>query len=79
MDEDPIFSFNPDLEDVAAARNAVQHFDCDDDGNFTESYIEVNGLRIRVDLEQNTVAGTIARQDGETVRGRDTPGARSAT
>lgn len=76
MDEDPIFSFNPDLEEVSATRNAVQHFDCDRQGNFIASYIEVNGLRVHVDLEENTVAGTIARQDGETVRGRETLGAR---
>ncbi len=76
MDEDPIFSFNPDLEEVSATRNAVQHFDCDRQGNFIDSYIEVNGLRVKVDVEQNTVAGTITRQDGETVRGRETLGAR---
>lgn len=76
MDEDPIFAFNPDLPEVSATRTATQHIDCDRQGEFVDSYIEVNGLRIAVDLENNTTGGIIMRQDGETVRGKETVGAR---
>ncbi len=76
MTEDPVFTRNPDLEEVPATRNAVQHLACDDDGNVVESYIEVAGLRVAVDLESNQIPGTIQRQDGATVRGGETVAAR---
>ncbi len=76
MDEDPLFALNPDLDEVSATRTATQFFDCDRDGNFVDSYIEAGGLRVAVDLENNQVDGAIQRENGETVRGTDTVGAR---
>ena len=66
MIEDPIFSFNPDLPEVAQTRTAVNHVYCDG----RQDHLELpDGRRVALD------APLIARQDGETVRGEEVSGA----
>lgn len=77
MTLDPIFSTNPDLNDVPRQRTATQYIICDSDGTELPSlsYVETpSGIRFRLDRE-GQVPGAIQRQDGETVRGQSTPAA----
>ena len=67
MTNDPLFSTNPDLEDMPNIRRATNFQYCDEDGNFTSSSILLSDGRV---LDE-----PITRQEGETVRGMDTPGA----
>lgn len=72
---DPEFDLNPDLGEVPNRRVAIQRVGCGDDGfDFANAIIETpSGLRFRLVDGQNPNA--IRRQDGETVRGEDVPGA----
>ena len=70
MTLDPVFDFNPDLEDVEQTRTATLVFTCDDGENL--SLTTPSGQQL--DLQVNEL-NPIARQDGETVRGMDNPGA----
>ena len=78
MDQDPIFSTNPDLAGVDRQRTATWHIVCDDDGSelTSLSYVETpSGLRFQFD-DDGSVPDAIVRQAGETVRGKDVPAAR---
>lgn len=67
MDSDPMFNFNPDLEDVDNIHNATIYITCDDEYNEVENVIELSdGRRYSVEA-----AIPITRQNGETVRGED--------
>ena len=67
MTNDPIFSTNPDLEDVDNVRRLTITMTCDEDGRSTGSRRTLSDGR-RLDEP-------IIRQEGETVRGMETPGA----
>ncbi len=74
MTVDPLFSFNPDLEDVPNIRTATRRVACSADGNEISAQIELaSGAVLR--LDDGVQAGTIQRQDGATVRGQGTVGA----
>ena len=72
MTIDPVFGFNSDLGDVNNFRTATEYIPCrDGEPQFEESVIETpSGLRFS---SEQTL---IRRQEGETVRGMDNPGAR---
>ena len=72
MAEDPIFAFNPDLEDVARTHQADQIISCDADGNadFVNTIIQTaDGQRIPTG---DAAPLFIQRQNGLTVRGEET-------
>lgn len=76
MDLDPIFSFNPDLSDVANVRTATLDVDCSDPQDFANNtglLTLPSGLSFEVDGQ---IDDAIIRQDGATVRGGDVPAAR---
>ena len=64
MTNDPIFSTNPDLEDVDNVRRLTITMTCDEDGSSTGSRRTLSDGR-RLDEP-------IIRQEGETVRGMET-------
>lgn len=71
MDQDPIFTFNPDLEDVSNFHSASIYITCDESYEPIEQVIELeDGQRFPVET-----LTPIARQDGETVRGQEVPAA----
>ena len=76
MDLDPEFEFNADLGEVPNRRTAIQRISCrDGQPDFEAAIIETpSGIRFR--LVDGLNPNIIARQDGETVRGVDVPGAR---
>ena len=72
MASDPIFAFNPDLEDVSPQRLATQHISCTPEGfpDFDNTVIETaDGQRVPTG---DGAPRFIQRQNGETVRGEDT-------
>ncbi len=71
MDEDPVFSFNPDLDEVPRTRTAVRTVQC------TLGGIDVDNAVIRLESGVEIPAGSepIERQDGRTVRGEATQAA----
>ena len=74
MDQDPVFSFNPDLAPVPQTRNATQHNFCDENGSTIRRVIELsNGQSFP--LEDGAGADVIQRDRGESVRGADVPAA----
>lgn len=75
MDLDPIFSFNPDLDPVAATRTAVLDVRCSEDDFTNNSGILTlpSGLSFEV---AGAMDDAITRQAGETVRGGEVPAAR---
>lgn len=76
MSLDPIFAFNPDLDEVPQGRNATLMVHCDFDGQpFPGGTLTTpSGFEIQVDGNL-IMPNTIARQQGVTARGRDVPGA----
>jgi hypothetical protein len=71
MNNDPMFSFNSDLEDIDQFHNATIYITCDDNYDVAERVIELSdGRRYAVEA-----ATPIERQEGETVRGEDQPAA----
>ncbi|MCA9543812.1 MAG: DUF2330 domain-containing protein, partial [Myxococcales bacterium] len=76
MDRDPIFAFNPDLDDVDRTRQAVRHVGCDGEGNldFDNSVIALPDGQ-QVQLVAGQMPGVIQRQAGETIRGAETQAA----
>jgi uncharacterized protein (TIGR03382 family) len=76
MDEDPVFSFNPDLPAVDNQRTAILRVPCTDGGWVDEQaavLVTPDGHRLRAPY--GGIDGTITRRNGVTVRGIDTPGA----
>lgn len=67
MTVDPLFSFNPDLDEVDRIRSATLHVTCDDDGAETSRRLELSDGR-SFEIETAT---PVERQEGETVRGGD--------
>ena len=65
MTVDPLFSFNPDLENIDRFHRATLHVTCDDTGEETSRRIELEDGRT-YQLDDVT---PIERQEGETVRG----------
>jgi hypothetical protein len=71
MDLDPIFSVNPDMEDVSNIHVAEADVSCDDNGEITVEVITLEDGRT-----YNAADATpTQRQEGETVRGEDLPAA----
>lgn len=71
MNNDPIFSINPDMGDVENIRVADADVVCDDEGGITPVSITLaDGRTYEVEDAEPT-----QRQDGETVRGADLPAA----
>ena len=71
MDLDPIFSVNPDMEDVSNIHVADAEVTCDDDGDITVTTVTLEDGRT-YDVEDATPT---QRQEGETVRGDELPAA----
>lgn len=71
MDTDPVFSFNPDLDEVANVRTAVRTVTCvDGEEDWDNAVITLpSGAQLGGDVEP------VQRQAGETVRGEATPAA----
>ena len=67
MDTDPLFSLNPDLEDVSSTHNATVYVSCNEDGE-TES--EVLTLSDGRSFPFNSIE-PLVRQEGERVRGEE--------
>ena len=71
MNLDPIFSVNPDMEDVSNIHVAEADVSCDDNGEITVEVITLEDGRT-----YNAADATpTQRQEGETVRGEDLPAA----
>ncbi len=71
MTADPIFSVNPDLEDVSNVHTAEARVSCDAQGNTTSTRLTLADGRTLL-IEELT---PVVRQGGETVRGADVPAA----
>jgi hypothetical protein len=65
MIDDPLFSFNPDLEDVAKQHTATAKVICDENAITIETRITLSSGETYLLAEVETTA----RQDGETIRG----------
>ena len=76
MTEDPVFSFNADLDEVPALRTATVHIACADDGRPMAGAARVVAGDIEFQLDNGEVPDAIARDRGETVRGMYVPAAR---
>ena len=71
MDTDPVFAFNPDLEDVPVLRTATRHVPCDgNDEDWENATIELADGRVIAADDDGRV---VRRQDGEQVRGGTVP------
>ena len=75
MTRDPVFSFNQNLDDVAAVRTATRHIPCDGDNpQFADAVIALEDGRELT--PESFEANAVRRRDGMTFRGGAVPAAR---